>query len=262
MHVPTPRRRCSIVLTALAALLALGARRAPAAVHAPAEWGRLEVQWQEVWPANYGYEKAIDSVKESAQKLGLEYIDLVLPHWPGVSTAIEEAEQNALLRKQTWKALESLKKDGLVKQIGISNYNERHLGELLDYAELRPSASQFEIHPFNTREKLVKRCQDLGIRVNGYSPLGGKGNPNQVTDLLLQSPYLEDLGKQYGKTPAQIILRWHLQRDTTPIPKASTKSRLAENFNVFDFQLKEEEMATISSFDRKRFAVLNSEVFL
>eukprot|EP00913_Durusdinium_trenchii_P006680 g6277.t1 len=178
-----------------------------------------------VWPANYGYEKAIDSVKDPALR------------------------------------------DGLVKQIGISNYNERHLGELLDYAELRPSASQFEIHPFNTREKLVKRCQDevfgigdLGIRVNGYSPLGGKGNPNQVTDLLLQSPYLEDLGKQYGKTPAQIILRWHLQRDTTPIPKASTKSRLAENFNVFDFQLKEEEMATISSFDRKRFAVLNSEV--
>jgi len=215
-----------------------------------------------VWPANYGYKKTIESVKESAKKLGLESIDLVLPHWPGIGTEIELAQQNAILRQQTWKALEDLQRDGLVKQIGVSNYNERHLGELLDYAQIRPMASQFEIHPFNTREKLVQMCQDLGIRVNGYSPLGGKGNPNQVTDQLLQMPFLEEMASVYGKTPAQLILRWHLQRDTTPIPKASSKARLAENIDVFNFQLSDADMKEISSCDRKRFAVLNSEVFL
>eukprot|EP00435_Cladocopium_sp_Y103_P045151 s2742_g12.t2 len=206
-----------------------------------------------VWPANYGYKKTIESVKESAKKLGLESIDLVLPHWPGIGTEIELAQQNAILRQQTWKALEDLQRetrretcnDGLVKQIGVSNYNERHLGELLDYAEIRPMASQFEIHPFNTREKLVQMCQDLGIRVNGYSPLGGKGNPNQVTDQLLQMPFLEEMASVYGKTPAQLILRWHLQRDTTPIPKASSKARLAENIDVFNFQLSDADMKEI-----------------
>ncbi|CAL1138577.1 unnamed protein product [Cladocopium goreaui] len=198
-----------------------------------------------VWPANYGYKKTIESVKESAKKLGLESIDLVLPHWPGIGTEIELAQQNAILRQQTWKALEDLQRDGLVKQIGVSNYNERHLGELLDYAQIRPMASQFEIHPFNTREKLVQMCQDLGIRVNGYSPLGGKGNPNQVTDQLLQMPFLEEMASVYGKTPAQLILRWHLQRDTTPIPKASSKARLAENIDVFNFQLSDADMKEI-----------------
>ncbi|CAE7737884.1 AKR1A1 [Symbiodinium pilosum] len=110
----------------------------------------------------------------------MEAIDLVLPHWPGVSTDFESAERNEKLRRETWKALETMKKDGLVKQIGVSNYNDRHLTELLEYAETRPMASQFEIHPFNTREKLVQKCQELGIKVNAYSPLGGKGNPNQA----------------------------------------------------------------------------------
>ncbi|CAJ1426613.1 unnamed protein product [Effrenium voratum] len=215
-----------------------------------------------VWPANYGYQQTIDSVQESANKLGLESIDLVLPHWPGVGTSIEMAEQNAILRKQTWKALQDLKSDGLVRQIGVSNYNERHLMELLDYAKVRPMASQFEIHPFNSREKLVKLCQELGIKVNGYSPLGGKGNPKQVTDQLLSLEMLNQIGARHGKTPAQVILRWHLQRDTTPIPKASSRGRLVENLDVFGFELSDVEMRDISSLDKKRFAIMDSEVFL
>ncbi|CAE7252964.1 unnamed protein product [Symbiodinium natans] len=222
-----------------------------------------------VWPSNYGFDKAISSVQDSAKKLGLEAIDLVLPHWPGVSTDFEAAETNFQLRQQTWKALERMKKDGLVKQIGVSNYNDRHLTELLDYAETLPMASQFEIHPFNTRESLVQKCKELGIRVNAYSPLGGKGNPNQVTDKLLSLQLLQDIGAAHGKTPAQLaqdmqqtILRWHLQRGVTPIPKASSAQRLQENFDVFDFKLSDEEMQEISELDRRRFAVMNSEVFL
>ncbi|CAE7943442.1 unnamed protein product, partial [Symbiodinium necroappetens] len=195
-----------------------------------------------VWPTNYGFDKAISSVQDSAKKLGLEAIDLVLPHWPGLSTSIEAAESNFRLRRETWKALEQMKKDGLVKNIGVSNYNDRHLTELLDYADTLPMASQFEIHPFNTREMLVQKCQQLGIRVNAYSPLGGKGNPNQVTDKLLSLQLLTDIGSAHGKTPAQTILRWHLQRGVTPIPKASSASRLGENFDVFDFELSDQEM--------------------
>eukprot|EP00439_Symbiodinium_sp_Y106_P056671 s3190_g7.t5 len=212
-----------------------------------------------VWPTNYGFDKAIGSVQDSAKKLGLEAIDLVLPHWPGLSTSIEAAESNFRLRRETWKALEQMKKDGLVKNIGVSNYNDRHLTELLDYADTLPMASQFEIHPFNTREMLVQKCQKLGIRVNAYSPLGGKGNPNQVTDKLLSLQLLTDIGSAHGKTPAQTILRWHLQRGVTPIPKASSAKRLGENFDVFDFELSDQEMQEISGLDRRRFAVMDSE---
>mmetsp|Transcript_29231 Transcript_29231/g.83737 ORF Transcript_29231/g.83737 Transcript_29231/m.83737 type:complete len:369 (+) Transcript_29231:93-1199(+) len=215
-----------------------------------------------VWPANYGYDKAIKSVRDSAAKLGLESIDLVLPHWPGVGTSIEQASDNFRLRQETWRALETLKKEGVAKQIGVSNYNGRHLQELLGYAEIRPMASQFEIHPFNARSKLVELCQSEGICVNGYSPLGGKGNPGAVTDKLLSSPVLTRIASAHGKTPAQVILRWHLQRGVTPIPKASTPARLQENYNVFDFSLSDDEMGEITALDRKKFAVMDSEVFL
>lgn len=215
-----------------------------------------------VWPANYGYDKAIKSVKESAEKLALDSIDLVLPHWPGVGTSVETAPENLRLRRETWRALEDLKRQGVVKQIGISNYNERHLGELLGYAEIKPMASQFEIHPFNARTKLVELCQSEGICVNGYSPLGGKGNPQAVTDQLLTSPVLKRIASTHSKTPAQVILRWHLQRGVTPIPKASTPARIQENFDVFDFSLSPDEMGEITALDKRKFAVMDSEVFL
>lgn len=215
-----------------------------------------------IWPANYGYDKAIKSVQRSSDQLGLKSIDLVLPHWPGVATSSEGASENYRLRRETWKALETMKKDGLVKQIGISNYNARHLAELLGFADVKPMASQFEVHPYNNRDKLVKLCQSEGILVNSYSPLGGKGNPGQVTDQLLKDPVLVDIGKQHGKTAAQAILRWHLQRGITPIPKASSPERIEENFNVFDFSLSDEEMAKIDALDRRKFAVMDSEVFL
>lgn len=215
-----------------------------------------------IWPTNYGFKAATKSVAKSAKELGLKYIDLVLPHWPGVATDVTSASENLRLRKETWRALEDLQQSGLVRQIGISNYNARHLLELLDYAKLRPSASQFEVHPFNSRSELVKLCQQEGIRVNAYSPLGGKGNPGQVTDSLLRDKSLNRIGKEHGKTAAQVILRWHLQRGITPIPKTVSQKRMAENYNVFDFELSAEEMLVVDSLDRRQFAVMDSEAFL
>jgi len=168
----------------------------------------------------------------------------------------------AKIRKDTWQGLEALRKDGVVRQIGVSNYAERHLRELLEYAEVRPAVSQFEVHPFNVREQLVTFCQQEGISVEGYSPLGGKGNPKAVTDNLLRSPQLKKIAKNYGKTVAQVILRWHLQRGVTPIPKSVRKERMKENLAVFDFELTAAEVAEISGLDKATFAIQDSEILL
>jgi len=215
-----------------------------------------------VWPTNYGFDKAVKSVKASAQKLGLDAIDMVMPHWPGIGTGLEASSDNFKLRAETWQALEQLQRDGVVKNIGMSNYNLRHTRELLGYSEIKPAVSQFEIHPFNTRNNLVAFLQEQGIRVNAYSPLGGKGNQNQQTDALLSSPLLRAVADEHKKTPAQVILRWHLQRGITPIPKASSAKRIQENYNVFDFALAPEEMASITKLDKRRYVVMDSEVFL
>mmetsp|Transcript_15883 Transcript_15883/g.37157 ORF Transcript_15883/g.37157 Transcript_15883/m.37157 type:complete len:301 (-) Transcript_15883:109-1011(-) len=215
-----------------------------------------------IWVSNYGFDKAMSSVRASAKKLGLSSVDLVLPHWPGIGTRAEAASENFRLRRETWQALEALKAEGVAKQIGVSNYNERHLQELLGYAEVRPVASQFEVHPFNVRAGLVDLCQAEGICVNGYSPLGGKGNPGAVTDQLLNLPLLRRMAAEHGKTVAQVILRWHLQRGITPIPKASSEKRIRENYDVFDFALSADEIAEINRLDRGKFAVMDSKVFL
>lgn len=224
-----------------------------------------------VWPSNSGFKEVVACVRASAEQLGLASIDLVMPHWPtgpGFETNMDwrdttkGREANALNRKETWRALESLKREGLVKEIGVSNYNERHLRELLEYAEERPTVSQFEVHPFNTRDNLVAFCEASGIRVEAYSPLGGKGNQKQVTDTLFREPAIKRIAVAYGKTPAQVILRWHLQRGITPIPKASSRKRLQENYDVFGFELGLAEMKQISSLDKKSFVVMDSEVLL
>merc|ERR1712176_541054 len=112
---------------------------------------------------------------------------------------------NVKLRKESWEALEELHRNGVVKQIGISNFDERHLKELLGYAKVKPSVNQFEVHPYNQRTELVKMCKAEGIAVAAYSPLGGKGNPGAITDLLLSDAVLKEIGDAHGKTPAQVI---------------------------------------------------------
>jgi diketogulonate reductase-like aldo/keto reductase len=216
-----------------------------------------------VWIKNMGYDATLKSVRESVAKLGSldGGIDLVLIHWPGefVRRGQDPFSNNARLRRETWEALEKLQSDGVVKQIGVSNFGERHLKELLGFAKVKPWVNQFEIHPYNQRERLVEMCQSEGIAVNAYSPLGGKGNKGQVTDQLLTDPVLVKIGDAHGKTAAEAILRWHLQRRITPIPKSSTKSRMSENYNVFDFELSEEEMSAIAKLEKSQFAIQDDE---
>jgi len=201
-------------------------------------------------------------VQSSASKLGVRP-DLVLIHWPGQFRARGDGDAdrvNADLRRSTWKALEALRRDGTIAQIGVSNFSERHLRELLGYASTPPAVNQFEVHPYNTRSALVGLCQKEGIAVNSYCPLGGKGNKGQVTDLLLKDPVVKSVATAHGKTAAQTILRWHLQRGLTPIPKASSKAHVVENFGVYDFSLSADEMRSLDGLNRDQFALFDADV--
>lgn len=217
-----------------------------------------------IWVDNMGQERASASVRESADALGLDGgIDLVLIHWPGKFIKRGDPENdrtNRELRAETWAALETLKRDGVVRNIGVSNFSERHLKELLAFATVKPSVNQFECHPYNQRRALVDLCQGQGISCMSYCPLGGRGNKGQVTDELLKDAKILAIAKERDLTAAQVILRWHLQRGLTPIPKASSKVHLAENIDCYGFELSSNEMATIDRLNRDKFALFDADV--
>lgn len=187
-----------------------------------------------VWNADQGYENTLQAFDESLEKLGLDYVDLYLIHWPTpkYDTYVE-----------TYKALEKLYKDGRTKAIGVCNFDIDHLQRIMDECEVVPAVNQVECHPYLQQTELKKFCKEHGILLEAYSPLM---NGTKV----LQDPVIQDLANQYGKTPAQIILRWHLQSDVVVIPKTVTPSRMSENLNVFDFELSEVDLDKIATLDR------------
>lgn len=218
------------------------------------------------------YRNVVETVRASATKMGLDAIDLVMPQWPGKAQQGAPPfflARNKVLRRETWRALEDLQAKGVVKQIGVSNYNARQMAELLEYARVLPAVAQVEIHPFNAQFALVQMYQDMGIGVMAHSPLGGSGirsGPNNerksLTKELLSHPVIARIALAHAKTPAQVVLRWHLQRSITPIPRARTLPRLQENYNVFDFTLSRDDMAEIGELDRQQFIVQDPETYL
>ncbi len=189
-----------------------------------------------VWNTNQGYESTLAAFEESRTKLGLEYLDLYLIHWP-------VAAQGKY--KDTWRALEKLYKDGLVRAIGVSNFKVHHLQDLLADCEIAPMVDQVEYHPLLTQKELHSFCKDNKIQIEAWSPLM-QGN--------LDQPVLNELSAKYKKSPAQIVIRWDLQNGVVTIPKSVTESRIIENANVFDFELSAEDMEKISGMNQdKRF---------
>ncbi|MDR4997131.1 aldo/keto reductase [Bacillus altitudinis] len=179
-----------------------------------------------VWNNDQGYESTLEAFEVSMNKLGLDVLDLYLIHWP------VEGKY-----KETWKALEKLYKDGRIRAIGVCNFHQHHLEDLLEEAEVVPMVNQIELHPKLTQEPLRDYCKGKGIHVEAWSPLGsGK---------LLNHPVLQDLAKKHDKSVAQVILRWDLQHGIITIPKSVTKSRIIENTQVFDFELSAHEMGVI-----------------
>ncbi|MFC0234082.1 aldo/keto reductase [Vagococcus entomophilus] len=180
-----------------------------------------------VWNSDQGYDQTLAAYEESLSKLNLDYVDLYLIHWP------VEGKY-----KETWRALETLYEAGKVRAIGVSNFKEHHLEDLLADAKIAPMINQVELHPLLNQEPLRKFCAQHGIAVEAWSPLGqGK---------LLVRPELKAIGDKYGKTPAQVILRWDLQNNIFTIPKSVHKERIEQNAAIFDFELSAEDIATIN----------------
>jgi aldehyde reductase len=208
-------------------------------------------------------ERVETALKASLSNLGLEYLDLYLIHWPfGLKYSGDELfpikSQNPLEFAasdvdyvDTWKAMENLCEKGLAKSIGVSNFNRKQIERLLENAKIPPVTNQVECSPYLNQKKLIEFCKSKGIVITAYSPLGSPDRPNRKpTDpVLLEDWKFKAIATKYKKTPAQIVLRYQVQRGLITIPKSVTKSRIAENFNIFDFELNAEDMVHLGSFD-------------
>lgn len=187
-----------------------------------------------LWNPDQGYETGLAAIDESLSKLGLEYVDLYLVHWP---TASPDTSISINKREESWKAMEEIYKSGKAKAIGVSNYAIVHLEEMKKYATVLPTINQVEFHPFLYQQELLNYCKQNNIVLEAYRPLT---NGQRLTD-----ENIEKIAEKYGKTGAQAVLRWSVQHGCVPLPKSTHKERIEENINIFDFELSEEDMRTI-----------------
>lgn len=181
-----------------------------------------------VWNDHQGYDSTLKAFEQSLKELNMDYIDLYLIHWPVTSKYLD-----------TWRALERLYDEKLVRAIGVSNFHIHHLENLAAHSNEKPVINQIELHPRLTQEPIREYCQSRGIAVEAWSPIG-KGR-------LLEEPTIKHLAEKHKKTSAQIILRWHLQNNVVVIPKSVREERIKENVNLFDFELSTNEMNEISA---------------
>lgn len=186
-----------------------------------------------LWNTDQGYDSTLRACEESIKQLGLDYIDLYIIHWP-----VEEE------RLQSWKAMERLREEGMVKSIGVSNFMLNHLEELLQYCNVKPVINQIELHPYNYgyRFDIIEFCLENDIRIEAYAPLT---RGHRLTD-----PKLVQVAEKYDKTSAQVLIKWSLQKGFIVIPKSAHIERIEENANVFDFVVGEDDMRLIDSFNQ------------
>jgi 2,5-diketo-D-gluconate reductase A len=197
-----------------------------------------------LWNSDQGYDDAMRAFDESIRKLRLDYVDLYLIHWPTPA-------RNRYV--ETWNAFEKLKADGRVRSIGVSNFHIPHLRRLLEESETVPAVNQIELHPNLPQEELRAFHARHGIVTEAWSPLAqGK---------LLRDRTIRGLAQKYGRSPAQIILRWHIQLGIVVIPKSVTPSRIRENIDVFDFELADDDMRVIAELNTGRRTGLDPDTF-
>lgn len=194
-----------------------------------------------VWVEHYGYEAARASVLASMDKLQTDYLDLVLLHQPFGDYY------------GAYRALEDLYDTGKLRAIGVSNFYPDRLVDLASFARIAPMVNQVEIHPYHQQTEALSWMEKYHAQPEAWAPFGeGRGG-------LFQDPTLAAIGRKYGKTVAQVVLRWHLQRGVVVIPKSTHKERMQENLNVFDFALTDEEMAVVAGLDKKQSAFFSHQ---
>ncbi|MDR2869272.1 MAG: aldo/keto reductase [Deferribacteraceae bacterium] len=176
-----------------------------------------------LWNEDMRQHRQMAAFEESLKIMGLDYVDLYMIHWP-------------VNFVESWKVMEEIYKSGRAKAIGISNFQPHHMDTLMKEAKVTPAVNQFECHPYLSQQPLVDYCKKLGIACEAYSPIGGQGSD------LLSNAAVVKLAQKYSKTPAQVVLRWHLQRGIIAIPKSIKKERVVSNCQLYDFELSAADM--------------------
>ncbi len=220
-------------------------REVGAAIHASAiDRGEIFVTTK-LWISDYGYDEALVGFESCLRRLGLDYVDLFLLHQP-VPTAFDRTIE-------AYTAMEKLLAEGRVRAIGVSNFSEQHLENLMQRTNVVPAVNQVEIHPFFTQQPLRAFHAKHRIATEAWSPLGGihryrPADPDAVLNAL-EHPTVTTIADKHGKTPAQVVLRWHIEQGVVAIPKSVKSHRIAENLDVFDFELNDDEVAAIDTLD-------------
>ncbi|MGF1801834.1 aldo/keto reductase [Vibrio gigantis] len=227
-----------------------------------------------LWNTYHKKEHVRPALERTLQDLGVDYLDSYLVHFPIAQPYVPFetryppewifdplADEPKMMIEpvplfETWQAMEELAEAGLVKNIGVCNYNSGLLNDLMAYAKIKPSELQIESHPYLTQERLIKLAKGYGISVTTFSPLGALSylelNMADKLESVLEQEVVVNAAKEHGKTPAQVALRWGVQRGCTIIPKSSKVERLKENLSIFDFELTEREMESISALNINR----------
>ncbi|KEG09188.1 prostaglandin f synthase [Trypanosoma grayi] len=196
-----------------------------------------------LWNTNQGYESTLAAFETSLKKLGLSYVDLYLIHWPGKDKYLD-----------TWRAFEKLYAEKKVRAIGVSNFQKCHIEDVLKHCKVPPMVNQIELHPLNNQQELREYCKKNNIAITAWSPLG-QGN-------LIADPKLKAIGDKYGRTTAQVILRWEIQHGVIAIPKSVHEERIKSNSKIFDFELKPEDMTAIDDMNTNHRFGPNPDQFM
>lgn len=195
-----------------------------------------------VWNTDQGYDETLRAFEQSLNRIGVDYLDLYLTHWPVADKFVD-----------TYRAIERLYEEKLIRATGVSNHHIHHLKRVFEVANVKPMVNQIELHPQLTQEPLRRFCQENDIAVTSWSPLA-RGQ-------LLNNPVLTQIGLSYGKTPAQVIIRWHLQHGLVVIPKSVTPERIRMNIDVDDFQLTKTDMMKIDALNRNERTGTNPDSY-